>query len=65
MSKIVVTPDCIKRVLADERELDHLGEQLEFDKALMGNLRQLCNFDGRLKLGEGRVKKAKAAASFL
>ena len=60
MSKTLVTPDCIKHVLADESELDHLGEKLGFDKALMGNLRQLCSFDGRLKLGEGRVKKGKA-----
>ena len=46
-------------VVADEAQLNHLGQQLELDWVTLGNLRQLCNFDSRLKLGKDRSKKKK------
>ena len=46
-------------VVADEAQLNHLGQQLELDWVTLGNLRQLCNFDGRLELGKDRSKKKK------
>ena len=48
-----------KYIVSDEAELNALGTQLGLDSQTLSNLRQLCNFDGRLEIGKDRSKKKK------
>ena len=45
-----------KYIVADDAEVTELGMQLELDRHTLNNLRQLCNFGGRLKTGSGSKK---------
>ena len=61
MSRVLVSPDAIKYVVANDYELNELGRRLSLNADTLRNIRQLCNFDDRLELGKGRSKKFKAA----